>query len=456
MKVLFISNNSESSHLIKSLMNNNYSKINLIEVNATDNLMDYLTTDGPYSFVIIDVDNKNIDVSELYKLIDEVLGTRPFLFIGNQTSLKSKITDSILEKPLTNFIIETPLTPELLKNIVKDSIEWVKNEEFEESILEFARDDLQQMRLRNFYLFDQLPYDVYLELTLTKFGKIISKNKNYSHQLLQKYSKRNVKYLYIKKDEQLKFLDESIQDLLKIYNGKYSDKKKYVALHLKTVFFIHQFIKALSVSDDIIKLTNFFIESVHETVKSHNNIIEILNLLLVDTNMTFAEHSLATAYICDSILHYVGWTADISRDKLILSAILQDIGLNNEELIKIRSLNDPDYKMFTEADQIDYKNHPGKAGQISTLFKGFSDVDFILCEQHEQPNGEGFPKGVNSSGLTTISCIFILASNFVARISSAKKTPNIYIEILESMKRVYNTGNFKEPLKALEKSLKEK
>ena len=196
MKVLFISNNSETSHLIKVLMNNIYSKIQLLEVNATENLLDLLTSDGPYSFVMIDVDNKKIDVNELYSSIDEVLGTRPFIFIGNQTSLKSYITDIILQKPLTNFLIETPLTPDLLKNSVKNAIEWVKQEEFEESILEFSKDDLQQMRLRNFYLFDQLPYEVYIELTLTKFGKIISKNKNYSHQLLQKYSRRNVKYLY--------------------------------------------------------------------------------------------------------------------------------------------------------------------------------------------------------------------------------------------------------------------
>ena len=456
MKVLFISNNSETSHLIKVLMNNIYSKIQLLEVNATENLLDLLTSDGPYSFVMIDVDNKKIDVNELYSSIDEVLGTRPFIFIGNQTSLKSYITDIILQKPLTNFLIETPLTPDLLKNSVKNAIEWVKQEEFEESILEFSKDDLQQMRLRNFYLFDQLPYEVYIELTLTKFGKIISKNKNYSHQLLQKYSRRNVKYLYIKKDEQLKFLDESIKNLLIIYTGQYSDKKKYITLHLKTLYFIHNFIKALSVSDDIIKLTHLFIESVHQTVKYYNNITELLNLTLEDSNMTFTEHSLATAYVCDSILQYLGWTADISRDKLILSAILQDIGLKNEELIKIRSLNDPDYKMFSEEDQIEFKNHPIKAGQISTLFKGFSDVDFILCEQHENPTGDGFPNGINSSGLTTISCIFIIASNFVARISNANKTPTIYIETLESMKRIYNTGNFKEPLKALEKCLKKK
>lgn len=456
MKVLFISDNSETSHHIKSLIKNNYSKIQIIDVNTSTNLMELITIDGPFLFIIIDIDNKNINVSKSYELINELLGTRPFLFIGKPSSVKSDITDIILQKPLTNFIIETPLTADLIKNAVMICIDWSKDEEFEESILEFAIDDLQKMRLSNFYLFDQIPYDVYLELTSTKFGKIISKNKNYSHSLLQKYSKKNVKFLYIKKDDYLKTLSDSISKLLITYERKSSDKKIYILLHLKTIFYINQFVKTLSVSDNIIKLTHILIASVHETVKSYDNIIEILNQISENYTMTFVEHGLATAYICDSILIYAGWTSELSRDKLILAAILQDIGLNNDDMAKIYSLKDPNFKMLSEFDQNEFKNHPTKAAQISTLFKGFSDVDFILSEHHEHPNGEGFPAKTTSSSLTPISCIFIIASNFVTRISNAKKTPKIYLETIEKMKLVYDTGNFKEPLKSLENALKKK
>lgn len=454
MKILFITNTPETSDPIKRLIGNNFPKIQIVEVTADSNLMEMLTTDGPFSLIVIDIDNKNIELSELYPLISETLGTRPFIFIGSPISSKSYITNDILQHPLTNFVVETPLVPDQVKKAILASIEWIKNEEFEESILEFSRDDLHKMRLRNFYLFEQMPYDVYLELTPTKFGKVISKNKNYSHQLVQNYSRKNIKYLYLRKDEHLKFLDTSIKNLLKIYEAKLTDRKKYMILHLKTIFFIHQFIKTLSVSDDIVKLTHLFIDSAHEVVKSQENMSELMDSLTGNPNMTFAEHSLGTAYVCESILYCMGWSADMSRDKLLLASILQDIGLNNDEMIKIRSLNDPNYKMFSEEDQFEFKNHPLKAAHLSTFFSGFSDVDFILSEQHEHPTGDGFPKGLNSSGLTTISCIFILASNFVARIATSNKGPGTYKEILGSMKRIYHTGNFKDPLKALEKSFK--
>lgn len=455
MKVLFMANTTtESSNAIKRLMGNNFPKIQLVEVHAGSNLMELMTTDGPFSFVLMDIDNKNIDVSELYTTISDTLGTRPFIFVGSPVSVKSYMTNEILQHPLTNFIVQTPLTPDEFKKAILSSIEWVKQEEFEESILEFSRDDLHKMRLRNFYLFEQMPYDVYLELTPTKFGKVITKNKIYSHQLIQNYSRKNIKNLFLRKDEHLKFLDTSIKNLIKIYEAKLSDRSKYVTLHLKTIFFIHQFIKTLSVSDEIIKLTHLFISSVHEVVKSHDNMSDLLEQFTGNANMTFAEHGMATAYVCESILYNMGWSADMSRDKLLLASILQDIGLSNDEMLKIRSLNDPNYKMFSEEDQLEFKNHPLKAAQLSTFFSGFSDVDFILSEHHEHPSGDGFPKGLNSSGLTTISCIFILASNFVARIGMSNKTAGSYKEILGGMKRIYCTGNFKDPLKALEKSFK--
>ena len=435
-------------------MGNHFPKIQMVVCNEPEGLMDFMTNDGPFSFVVISIDNKNISAEEIYHNITDTLGLRPFVFIGSVNSVKSQLTNEMLQNQQTNALVELPLVLEELKKAINLAIEWIKKEEFEESILEFSRDDLHPMRLRNFYLFESVPYDVYIELTATKFGKVISKDKFYSHQVIQNYSRKNVKYLYLRKDEHLNFLDSSIKNLLKIYKAKFTDRKKYLVLHLKSAFFMHQFIQALSVSDEVNKLAHCFIESVSGLVKATENFSELLDSVSESTNVTFAEQSVSTAYVCEKILLNMGWTADMTRGKLILAALLQDISLNNDDLIKIRSLNDPNLKMFSEEEQVGFKDHPQKAANISTFFNGFSDVDFILIEQHEHPTGDGFPKGLNSSGLTTISCIFILASNFVSRMAQTQKSPSQHRDILVSMKRVYNTGNFKEPLKALERAFK--
>ena len=454
MKVLFIGNTPEDDKTIYRLMGNHFPKIQLVACNDPENLMEMMTNDGPFSFVAVSIDNKNITVVDIYQQITEILGVRPFVFIGTPNSVKAQLTTAMIHNQQTNALVELPMVLDEFKKAINQSIDWVKKEEFEESILEFSRDDLHPMRLRNFYLFESLPYDVYIELTSTKYGKVISKDKFYSHQVIQNYSRKNIKYLYLRKDEHLKFLDTSIKNLLKIYEAKLSDKKKYQLLHLKTAFFIHQFIQAASVSDEVNKLAHFFIDSVSNLVRSYENVTELLDGVMETGHMTFAEQSVATAYVCEKILANMGWTADMTRGKLILASLLQDITLPHDDMIKVRSLNDPNLKIFTEEEQIEFKSHPQKAAHISTHFNGFSDVDFILMEQHEHPTGDGFPKGLNSSGLTTISCIFILATNFVSRMAITQRAPGQHKDIVTNMKRVYNTGNFKDPLKALEKAMK--
>jgi len=454
LKVLFIGNTPEDNKNIIRLMGNHFPKVQMVICNNPEVLMEFMTNDGPFSFVVVSIDNKNISVVDIYNGMTDTLGVRPFVLIGDPNSVKAQLTNDMVHNQQTNALVELPLVLDEFKKAVNLAVDWVKKEEFEESISEFSRDDLHPMRLRNFYLFEQVPYDVYIELTATKFGKVISKDKFYSHQIIQNYSRKNIKYLYLRKDEHLKFLDTSIKNLLKIYDAKLSERKKYLLLHLKSAFFLHQFIKAASVSDEVNKLAHHFIESVSNLVRSTENISELLDSISESANVTFAEQSVATAYVCEKILLNMGWTADMTRGKLILAALLQDISLNNDDLIKIRSINDPNLKMFSEEEQEDFKNHPQKAAHLSTYFNGFSDVDFILMEQHEHPTGDGFPKGLNSSGLTTISCIFILASNFVSRMAQTQKSPTQHRDILVGMKRVYNTGNFKDPLKALERAFK--
>ncbi|MBC7540972.1 MAG: hypothetical protein H7281_19275, partial [Bacteriovorax sp.] len=99
MKVLFIGHNSENDTPITRLMGNLFPKVQMIGVAESTNLMDLMTVDGPFSFVVIAIDNKNITVSELYETINETLGQRPFIFIGSPNSVKSYITSEILQRP---------------------------------------------------------------------------------------------------------------------------------------------------------------------------------------------------------------------------------------------------------------------------------------------------------------------------------------------------------------------
>ncbi len=115
MKVLFIGHGPEEDKNVLRLMGNNYPKVQLVGLKRPEDLSDMLTDDGPFSFIIISIDNKNISTESIYQQINETLGTRPFVFIGTPNSVKSQLTNSIISNQQTNALVELPMVLEEFK-----------------------------------------------------------------------------------------------------------------------------------------------------------------------------------------------------------------------------------------------------------------------------------------------------------------------------------------------------
>lgn len=113
------------------------------------------------------------------------------------------------------------------------------------------------------------------------------------------------------------------------------------------------------------------------------------------------------AMLASTIVKKLSWSSEATMFKLTLAAFLQDISLTNLSLMKIYdhghflkiqdTLRDKDINSFLE--------HPLKANDI---IKGLTeippDIDKIVLEQHEMPDGSGFPRKLN-----LISCSHSLA-----------------------------------------------
>lgn len=457
MKALFLINGLESDLLIKNILHSNFPNLEIITADlTTGDIVDLINESGQISLIIVNLNRQPANFSHSLERITDCIGVLPTIYICSQQSIKSYLTSEILDNQKTNYFVPLPLNSTNLKDAVQAAIKWIKEMEFEQSISEFTSEDLQPMRIRNFFIFNQVPYDVYMELTSTKYGKIIQKNRNYSHQQIQNYSQKGVKYLYLKKDENLQFLTTSIKNLTKFYESR-MDAKKTILLHQQTVYFIREFIKLLNVTDEIVKLTHLFIESASTFIKPETNLADIFELVIQKRTISFAQQTLLNIYLSKAILIKMGWNSDLSFNKMALAAILQDIHLNNDDLIKVRSINDPYFKNFSETEQQEFLEHPDKAATIARLFNGFPDVDFVLEEHHESPSGEGFPKGVSLSNLTTISSIFILVTNFIAKLAQypTPYSKKMLKEIGGSLKANFSSGNLKIPFKHLDKIIKE-
>ena len=454
MKALYICDNKEYWAELRNLFNAHFGNVQLSYCIQASDAFQLLNIDGPFGLVIIDVAMKGAEPSDLYNQIIDIAGVRPILFLGELHLIKSRVPEEIFtEEDSPHHYIQRPIDIELFKERIEQAQEWLAKEDFEQSVDELDRKDVLPMRLRNFYLFKSIPYDVYLELTQTKFLKVINKDKPYSHSQILSYNRKHIKYLYLRKDDYLKFLEDGIKEVSRVLYIKNLKFKIALPFQIKACLIIHQYLKTVGVTEDIVALINRVIAVTGEVFDNHPDYKKIIHEIPFKQG-DFAEQSVLTSYVAETILQGLGWRSDLSRKKLGLAAIMQDCLLSNEDMLKINSLDDPNLKMFTEQEQEEFRNHPLKAAELAANIQGYSEAEFIIQQHHELPSGNGFPGRLTINKLSAHSCAFILASNYTLRLAQTPKEPKDKIKVLMDLKRIYKQGNFKEPFSALERALK--
>lgn len=154
-------------------------------------------------------------------------------------------------------------------------------------------------------------------------------------------------------------------------------------------------------------------------IKKNNKIKGLLKSFKVnrDPNNFFNSHTGLLINLCLAISKKMQWSTDKTLEKFVYAAYLHDIGLKEyPELSKIKNLIDFEGKKdrLTDKEKDIFYNHPIDAYNAIINIPGIpQDVDIIISQHHELPNGNGFPKGIKGSRITPLSSLFIVAHDLV-------------------------------------------
>jgi len=195
-------------------MMGNFTKLDLVIVDNEQILEEKLSYDGPFAFAIIDVDSKSIEPKLLVDKISNIIGERPFIFVGSQANLSVRVDEIVYQKNPASNLLATPIAPMRFREVIEKAHLWAKELDFEESLVDVNRDDHINIKAKSFYLYDVFPHDVYMEVTSNKFIKVLKRNKPYTQAEVGKHIKRGVKFFYLKKEDQLKLLEDTSATLL--------------------------------------------------------------------------------------------------------------------------------------------------------------------------------------------------------------------------------------------------
>lgn len=425
----------------------------MVVVTNEESLEKSLYYDGPFAFAILDVDIKMPDPKMIAEKITSIIGDRPIIFLGTQINLNARVEDQAYQKNPASDILTKPINVLRFYEVINKAYLWAKDLDFAESLIDVNPDDYLSIRIRSFYLYNIFPHDVYMEVTPEKFIKVLRRNQPYTHSEILKYIKRGIRVFYLKKDDQLKFLEDSIQELMNI-KLDYAQINEMICFHIESFAILQQYVRSFGVVASVQDFSEYVFTSIIKMFDYYLGDYKLILSRFPFRDGGLPEKSILVAYTCCALLKSLGWWADSTVRKMLLISQLHDVVLLDDDLIIVDDIHIDKFKNLSLEKQQLFLEHADKSAALANQFRRYPDCSFIIQQHHERADGSGFPNKLNALNITAFSCTFILAHCFATKLyvlgPHAISLDKIILELAEN----YDIGNFKEPLKNFTKYLK--
>lgn len=287
----------------------------------------------------------------------------------------------------------------------------------------------------------KLPCDLYVKLKNDKILKILNQGDEFTSESFQKYKKKELEYLLIKKESSVDYVNhlcECITGILE--NGQGSDESKVFDTHSMIMTVVSQ----LGLSETVVKATSRSVDFAVNFFKQNKDFKKLERHIFQSPGSYLTKHSVALAFIASAVLKKSKWDSPDTRNKLVLASFLHDASIRKTDF---------DEAFFNDDnDLITLKDHPTEVLNLINKIKNIPpDLDRILLEHHERPDGSGYPRKLNGLQIHPLSSIFILSHDIVDTIFKLQlNNSDITDEMLQEEIKddPYLSGHFKKSIDA--------
>ncbi len=291
--------------------------------------------------------------------------------------------------------------------------------------------------------------DIYIRMSDNKFVKCINMSEEFTSEDKDKYLAKSISELYVKKGDKKTSINEVIlgttQKIMERKNIPLSDKMSIV--HSQLVSLIH----FTGITPELAEASKKNVQQAVALIMKYppiNDFWKGINLLGEYPSKLYTLHSL----LASVVIKKLQWNSEATMFKLTLASFLQDVSLDSVALMELCDYQEFLSKeaMLSSADIRKYLEHPHNVTKIISAFKEIPpDIDRILLEQHEMPDGNGFPRKLNANQLGPLSCVFIITGIFARHVLRDGKNFDLSAFVTQMEEKGYSRGNFKEAFEAI-------
>ncbi|HPI40809.1 MAG TPA: response regulator [Pseudobdellovibrionaceae bacterium] len=434
-KVLVVEDDLDVQEVIELLIQSNYDAEVTLAADGNEAL-NILKQNIKFDIITSDLNMPKVKGDQLYFELRKFDSVTPFILVSSEPLSNYES----FKNPINLFHLDKPFTDEELKNIFTKALS---------NIVKTPTQEYIPIKLSVLIKIQEVHVPVYIKISENKYVKVLNEDAIFDSKELSRFEKKHTELLYIKKENFHQFLTQHqklvfSKDAWSELNCIELSKELSIDLDL-----ISKASKLFGWSPEVIELANKNIGKVIQLTDKNIKFVKVMEIFKTEKNIRLATHSIILTYLMTDIARKLAWGSELTFQKLAFAAILHDIDLDEDLFVaKQTLLQEGDLKGFPETTEL--KRILEHSNNAATLVLNWPlcppDVDIIIRQHHEKPDGTGFPAGIRSQKISPLSALFILSEDIAYHcIENFGVQPKDY---LLSKKDYYNAEPFRAIFKA--------
>lgn len=456
MKILIAEDENELLSLFADIANGAISNATVLRASTFSEAKKYLETQRDIDLLVCDENLGDGLGSSLQEWNAKNGSNIPFVFTAADASVKSPFLDQfppygVIHKPdiVSPFLklLEKRRT-ELSAPPARSEAEEVEVEQVPDGSLASSIPEYCSISLWGLLRANTIPCDLYIKLSDQKFIKIMNSGELFGEADAHHYTKKNVEMLYVHRNFYASLLNHITANIFSLIEAR--DATPDDAIEAGTLLHrtVQQHLQHLGLTQEAQEAIRSHMKLATKLVRQSDELKQLLRRMRVEPKAYLNSHSSTLSFFAGAMLAMMPWRSETGYFKLALAGIIHDITLENHELAGVDTLEELAQKTsrFTTREIDQFRRHPQDAAELVRIMESVPpDVDSIVLQHHEKPDGTGFPHKLNSLRISPLSALFIVAHDIVRKIHQDE---NFDIKsFLLNDRPEYNYGPFKRILR---------
>jgi HD-GYP domain-containing protein (c-di-GMP phosphodiesterase class II) len=292
-----------------------------------------------------------------------------------------------------------------------------------------------------------LKADIYLRLSPNRYAKRFRREDEFnSSDLETEFRRKGVEFFYLRKEDTAALFENQMLRLDALIQNASLDEKEARETAISNLKIISEAVHQIGFTPEVQALAKKSVALTLKAIGTSPNLSPILSRLKKSEGKYICSHSIMLAEISCALAHSIGWGSSSAFLKLALAAFLHDLPLEDNFLASMHALAEVKENDFSPEMVQVFRFHPVKAAEFARQFSGIpSDVETILVQHHELPDGDGFPRGLYHHQIAPLSAMFIIAHDllnfFIGNVPTNDREQMLKI-FLERNLAKYGEGTF--------------